>query len=96
MKSSLLAITTAFALTLGASSVSFAQDTNTATNAEDCLVQQGAGATPTGESLTTEGDTSQGDAGETDTPAAEGLDVATGDAVACPDIEGGTDDDDAN
>ena len=95
MKTSALAIATAFALSLslGTASVSVAQD---AATQEDCILQQGAGATPTGESLVSEGDTSSGDEGESDTPSAQGLDAAVGDAVACPDIEGGVDDDDSN
>lgn len=93
----LLAITTAFALTLGATSISFAQETNTVeSEAEDCLVQQGAGATPTGESISSDGDTSQGSEGETDTDSAEGLAPALGQAVACPDVEGAADSDDTN
>jgi len=56
MKASVLALLTAAALSFGATSVAFAQDATTSTppTDEECLVEQGAGATPPGESLVSE------------------------------------------
>ncbi|KKB78665.1 hypothetical protein VW35_09055 [Devosia soli] len=63
MKTTAIAFATAFALSLGGVSMSFAQDaTNSdATNPEECLIEQGAGATPPNESLSSE--TTSGDSG---------------------------------
>lgn len=63
MKSSILAIATACALTFGAASAAFAQDaTNSvAADPEKCLIEQGAGATAPNESLSSE--TTSGDSG---------------------------------
>ena len=95
MKSSLIAMTAALALTLGISTAAYAQDDGAAANLEECLVKQGAGATPEGESIVSDGPSNETDSNDSE-PAAEGLDVATGDAVACPNIDGATDDDDTN
>ncbi|SFV38062.1 hypothetical protein SAMN05216456_3240 [Devosia crocina] len=93
MKTSLLAMTTAFALTLGATGASFAQDataTENPTTLEECLVQEGAGATPPGDSIASE--TSSNDSSNSTTPPAQGLEPALGEAVTCPDVPGGASD----
>ncbi|WP_156464059.1 hypothetical protein [Devosia sp. Leaf420] len=56
MKTSILTIATACVLTLGVTSAAFAQDaTNSvAADPEKCLINQGAGATPPNESLSSE------------------------------------------
>lgn len=97
MKTSLVAFATAFALTLGASSASFAQDGNGAQSADslqECLVEEGAGATPPGDSLVSE--SGPNIASTSNGPSAEGLDPALGDAVPCPDVAGGASDDESN
>lgn len=88
MKTSILALSAAFALTLGATSVSFAQETPT--TPEECLVEQGAGAPAPGESLSpTTGD--DDDDGSSEGPEAEGLEKALGQEIDCHDV---TDSDD--
>ncbi|MBO9590440.1 hypothetical protein [Devosia sp.] len=86
MKSSLIAITTALALSIGGTAAIFAQESTTApTTLEECLVQEGAGATAPGESLQSDSD---GDSeATTDTPPAQGPEPALGEAVVCPDVE---------
>jgi uncharacterized low-complexity protein len=93
MKTSVIAFATAFALTLGGASAAFAQDaTNSvAADPEKCLVEQGAGATPPGESLASE--SGSGDSGSsTDNPPA----IDDQNPGGCPDIVNSDDDDDTN
>jgi hypothetical protein len=95
MKSSLIAITAALAFSIGGAAAVFAQDATTTTTApttlEECLVQEGAGATAPGDSLATETDTDGSDDMEAkDNPPAQGLEPAVGEAVACPDTDDST------
>lgn len=91
MKTSLLAVTAALALTLATTSTTFSQDAGETgpLTPEECLIKQGAGATPPAESLSsTSGDDSDsGDA--SDGPGAMDDERLPG----CPDLE---DDDDDN
>lgn len=90
MKSSLIAITTALALSIGGTAAVFAQDATTTTapaTLEECLVQEGAGATAPGDSLASETDTDGDNEDTTDTPSAQGLAPAVDGAVVCPDTD---------
>ncbi|MDV3252586.1 hypothetical protein DevBK_14695 [Devosia sp. BK] len=90
MKSSLIAMTAALALSIGGSAALFAQEAVEApTTLNDCLVQEGAGSTAPGDSLATETNADSNDSQDaTDNPPAQGLAPAVGDEVTCP----GTDD----
>ena len=90
MKSSLIAVTTALAFSIAGSAAVFAQDAAAPATLEECLVQEGAGATAPGDSISSETDTDGDNEATTDSPSAQGLEPALGEAVACPDTDNST------
>lgn len=91
MKSSLITLTAALALSIGGASAAFAQDAAAPATLEECLVQEGAGATAPGDSIASETDTDGDNAETTDTPSAQGLEPALGQGVVCPDVDDSND-----
>jgi len=99
MKTSVIAFATAFALTLGGASAAFAQDaTNSvAADPEECLVEQGAGATPPNESLSSEtssGDTDSSSDSDSSSDGTRAIDDQN--PGGCPNLTGADDDDASN